>query len=176
MLSCTAQRADAKNVAKASKLEEKMLSHELDIEHNAFDIAALGLLTKHSTFKQKELVKLLESAKRQFLREPIIAEKSGDVLVVGDIYGQLEDLVRIFRQNGTPATQLYVDRGPFGVECFMLLAAYKLLYPHNILLLRGNHENEEQNHKRNCGFEAECTSSYCFILYQSIACTCFLTL
>lgn len=34
-----------------------------------------------------------------------------------------------------------MDRGQYGIECFCLLACYKVKYPDRIFLLRGNHES-----------------------------------
>lgn len=34
-----------------------------------------------------------------------------------------------------------MDRGQYGIECFCLLACYKIKYPDRIFVLRGNHES-----------------------------------
>ncbi len=33
----------------------------------------------------------------------------------------------------------YVDRGIQGLECVVLLMAYKITFPQQVLMLRGNH-------------------------------------
>ena len=48
----------------------------------------------------------------------------------------------------------YVDRGKNGLECIILLLAYKVKYPENFFLLRGNHECASIN--RIYGFYDEC--------------------
>lgn len=63
--------------------------------------------------------------------------------VVGDLHGQLPDLLTIWKLNGLPApNNVYlfngdvVDRGPNGCECLFALLAFKALYvvpPHSPL-------------------------------------------
>ncbi|RLO11840.1 hypothetical protein DYB28_001250, partial [Aphanomyces astaci] len=72
--------------------------------------------------------------------------------VVGDLHGQLDDLLLIFHENGLPSpTNPYifngdlVDRGPRGVECALIIFAFVLLYPDAVHVNRGNHEDKYIN-------------------------------
>lgn len=95
---------------------------------------------------------------------------------MGDIHGQYYDLLRLFEYGGFPpdANYLflgdYVDRGPNGLETICLLLAYKIKYPENFFMLRGNHESAAINRiygtSLSClkishsGFYEECRERY----------------
>ena len=101
------------------------------------------------------------------------------IFASGDIHGQYNDLLRLFEYGGFPpeANYLflgdYVDRGKQSLEVIMLinfyravifqticlLLAYKVKYPENFFLLRGNHECASIN--RIYGFYDECKYQFC---------------
>ncbi|KPI84524.1 Serine/threonine protein phosphatase-like protein [Leptomonas seymouri] len=95
--------------------------------------------------------------------------------VFGDIHGNFEDLsfflkrLLIFHDfNLTPANILclgdYVDRGPFSLECVMLLFSLKIMNASKIVMLRGNHEDrvvcgDLQTYGRGC-FLGQCQTVF----------------
>ncbi|EAX99620.1 Serine/threonine protein phosphatase PP1 isozyme 2, putative [Trichomonas vaginalis G3] len=104
-----------------------------------------------------------------FMAEKVCLEISAPINICGDIHGQFDDLCRIFEINGTPETQRYlflgdyVDRGDNSINTICLLFAYKIKYPNNIYLLRGNHESATTN--RDYGFRSECLTRYSNTIY-----------
>jgi hypothetical protein len=84
------------------------------------------------------------------------------ITCAGDIHGQYYDLLRLFEYGSFPpeANYLflgdYVDRGKQSLETICLLLAYKVKYPENFFVLRGNHEVASTN--RIYGFFDECRS------------------
>ena len=80
--------------------------------------------------------------------------------VAGNIHGQFNDLLNIFQKCGYPNEFKYVflgdyvDGGKQSLETVILLLLFKIRYPENITLLRGNHESSNVNSV--CGFYEEC--------------------
>mmetsp|Transcript_2339 Transcript_2339/g.3329 ORF Transcript_2339/g.3329 Transcript_2339/m.3329 type:complete len:807 (+) Transcript_2339:30-2450(+) len=112
---------------------------------------------------------IIDQAARIFSEEPnivrITVPKGKTMVVVGDIHGQLDDLLHIFKLKGFPsATNMYlfngdfVDRGTHSVEVVLTLFAFKVLYPKSVFLNRGNHEAKDMTEDH--GFKDECDDKY----------------
>ena len=98
----------------------------------------------------------------------------GRVIVVGDLHGQLHDLATLVGMAGhpDPAADVsfvfngdFVDRGSWGVEVITLLLVWKLVWPHHVFLLRGNHETSFCTQMY--GFAAEVKAKYSAATYRA---------
>jgi len=119
---------------------------------------------------ETEIRVLCLQSKEIFLSQPMLLELQAPIKIVGDVHGQYHDLLRLFEYGGYPpdANYLflgdYVDRGRFSLETISLLLAYKIKYPENFFLLRGNHEAASIN--RLYGFYDECKRRYSIKLWK----------
>ncbi|KAM0013912.1 putative protein-serine/threonine phosphatase [Helianthus debilis subsp. tardiflorus] len=97
--------------------------------------------------------------------EPDKDAVGASVVVVGDVHGQLHDVLFLLKDSGFPCENRfyvfngdYVDRGAWGLETFLLLLAWKVFMPHRVFLLRGNHESKYCTSVY--GFENEVLAKY----------------
>ena len=130
----------------------------------------LNPITSKNQLTQEEIKFLCTKSLEIFMEEPVLLEVSAPVNICGDTHGQYNDLLRLFEFGGRPPQTNYlflgdyVDRGKNSIETMGLLLAYKIKYPNNFFLLRGNHESELINHVY--GFYDECRRRYNLKVYK----------
>jgi len=126
---------------------------------------------KQVTLLESEIRDLCVTARDIFMQQPILLELEAPIKICGDIHGQYYDLLRLFEYGGFPpdANYLflgdYVDRGKQSLETICLLLSYKIKFPENFFLLRGNHECASIN--RIYGFYDECKRRYNIKLWKT---------
>ncbi|KAI7889152.1 Metallo-dependent phosphatase-like protein [Mucor mucedo] len=109
---------------------------------------------------QPEMIAICRYAYDLFLTQPSLLELNAGVKIVGDIHGQYHDMIRLFQMSGFPPSCNYlflgdyVDRGMYSLETILLLLCFKIKFPENFFLLRGNHESADVT--RVYGFYDEC--------------------
>ena len=144
-------------IKKLYPFENKQMSQRLKNEQ-------IKLVSESNLLSEEELKYICYKSMEIFMQESSFLELTAPIIICGDIHGQFRDLIRLFDFGGTPQKKQYlflgdyVDRGKNSIECISLLLAYKIKYPKNIYLLRGNHESEMIN--RTYGFYDECKRRY----------------
>lgn len=139
-------------------------------------LAVKSTKNKAVALSETEIRGLCFKSRELFLRQPILLELAAPVNIVGDVHGQYGDLLRVFEAGGFPPDSNYlflgdyVDRGKYSLETICLLLAFKIKFPENFFLLRGNHECASIN--RIYGFYAECKRRYNVKLWKTFT-DCF---
>ena len=128
---------------------------------------------KQANLRQEEIEFIIEKSIQVIKQEKIFIELEAPLNICGDIHGQFYDLLRIFQNFGYPGEfnylflGNYVDFGKQSLEVICLLLCYKIKYPDNITLLRGNHESSVQNRKY--GFYKECKRRYNLKIWKAFS-------
>lgn len=108
-------------------------------------------------------------------QEPLVRlnlPSTARLAIIGDIHGQLNDLIRVLQMHGPPSEDNqylfngdFVDRGPNSVEVLLVLYAWKVAAPDYVHLNRGNHEDHALNVSH--GFFHEVMAKYDHELYYA---------
>jgi len=126
-----------------------------------------SIVKKANQTSVNEFIQLIESSIHQLENETghigslqivgrlIKMPPKGEVIIVGDIHGDLVSLVHILRNTGFLERSLkdreifivflgdYGDRGAYSSEVYYMILKLKGQFPENVILMRGNHEGPD---------------------------------
>ncbi|OHT12848.1 Serine/threonine-protein phosphatase PP1-2 [Tritrichomonas foetus] len=128
------------------------------------NVDQIGISVPLPHFTESLMTELADLVLNVFKQKKTLVEIEAPIYIVGDIHGNIFDLMRILIYAKTPpASRLlflgdYVDRGEYSIEVLAILFALQCAYPDHILLLRGNHEFAQVN--QSYGFYEEVTAEF----------------
>ncbi|TNM92315.1 hypothetical protein fugu_019327 [Takifugu bimaculatus] len=140
-----------------------------------FPLTLCGVLKLVEAFKHKQqlharyVLQLLGETWRLLRILPNINQVSAchnkEITICGALHGHLEDLLLIFYKNGFPSSEKpyvfngdFVDRGKSSLEILLVLFGFLLVFPNDVHLNRGNHEDHIVNLRY--GFTKEVLGKY----------------
>jgi protein phosphatase len=115
------------------------------------ELPAVGVGVPIPSFDARQVVDLCYAAMNHFRHQSSLLDLEPPIYIVGDLHGNLFDLLRILthivplRDTHVLILGDYVDRGEYSIEVIVLLFALVLRYPDAVFMLRGNHEFHEIN-------------------------------
>jgi len=164
-------RADAlAELKKAATRNRTKATTQSPVEFNlSFVTAMMDQIAQREIIDKSVCLSIVKKAKSILSKETNVMQhtvkKGCRVTIVGDIHGQIPDLLHIFHLNGLPSARNsyifngdWVDRGIQGCEVVLVIFAFKILFPRNVFLNRGNHEAVDINDFS--GFLDECRDKY----------------
>eukprot|EP01062_Namystynia_karyoxenos_P043681 TRINITY_DN3198_c0_g1_i2.p1 TRINITY_DN3198_c0_g1~~TRINITY_DN3198_c0_g1_i2.p1 ORF type:complete len:1264 (+),score=391.28 TRINITY_DN3198_c0_g1_i2:86-3793(+) len=150
---------------------EKLMPRSLPSLTNASLEALISGMRQGATIgSMVDAMQIVKAASLCLEAEPAVprveaASPDGRLVVVGDIHGNLDDLLYILDNQGMPGPMNkyifngdLVDRGPMSCEVLLLVFALKLSAPEAVTIIRGNHEDRDVNVF--CGFLDECLEKF----------------
>lgn len=146
---------------------------DLCILNQRMDLLDLDIVRVHlfneGRLSRRQVLKLIEDSGNILRKEPNLLRVNNKAIVIGDIHGQFYDLVALLHNFDLKSDILvflgdYVDRGTFSTEVYFYLLLLKTHHPHNICLLRGNHESRKMTEYFT--FREECKHKYSLEIYE----------
>jgi len=142
--------------------------------HQLFERMLSGTTRLAKPFVRKLVDRFMHAWDEKIASRTLVTDfripETGQMIIVGDLRGQLDDLLTLMVVHGEPSqtvrylfTGNLVDKGNHGAEIVCLLFAFFVEDPNCIMFTRGNHEDAELN-KRDAseggGFFKECVDKY----------------
>jgi diadenosine tetraphosphatase ApaH/serine/threonine PP2A family protein phosphatase len=127
-------------------------------------LEVISILERGDVLAEEIVVSVLLRLNEIIYQEASVLVLSSPIVICGDIHGQLDDLLELFKVSGDRTTQKYlfmgdyVDRGYHSLNTFLYLVCLKLHYADQFYLLRGNHESRQVSQMY--GFYNECVMNY----------------
>lgn len=131
------------------------------------EVLSTGSLSDDTVFPDftfDEIETLVTASVEALSSSKALIEIPAPIVFVGDLHGNLHDLLKILHSFGVPpATRYiflgdYVDRGDYSLHVISLILSFLLQFPDKVFLLRGNHEFSHINHAY--GFYDEILATY----------------
>ncbi|POM74514.1 Calcineurin-like phosphoesterase [Phytophthora palmivora] len=170
-------------IVTATAAATEALESEMSVDNNADEEHAstiphvldpeeiVALFRLGSTIPVASALEIVRRATNLMTLEQNVISIRAPYTLVGDLHGQFQDLLELFRVHGSPAVDNpflflgdYVDRGVSSCEIILLLLAFKVAFPESVHLLRGNHECRSLS--TFYGFRAECLKKYGPVIYN----------
>lgn len=121
-------------------------------------------LKKGQLLNEEEVASLVRKVTIVLQREPPYFTVDPPVVVVGSLHGHFEDLLHILEVAGDPPLVSYiflgnfVDKGTHSLPLVLYLFCLKVIYPKEVVLVRGAHESISMN--KTFTFYDECLHLY----------------